>query len=55
MDHWLKAWYPYIDQIHWDDLELHVMPYCIILEGTQNIIQLLTTMSDLNKEFCFHN
>ncbi len=48
-NHRLKAWYPFINKMHYEGKEWHIMPECIVLEGTKNVIQLLMAMTDLNK------
>jgi hypothetical protein len=48
-NHRLQTWLPCINSIHSDDVEWHVYVDSFVLDTTCELVELLTTMTNLNK------
>jgi hypothetical protein len=48
-NHYLQAWRPYIDLNHHDEEYWHIFVDVFVLDTTNGLVELLTTMIDINK------
>ncbi len=61
-NHYLRAWWPYIDFNHPNQEDWHISVDASVLDTTNGLVELLTSMTDLNKQdfnsfiqFCLHD
>jgi len=48
-NHDLHAWWPYIDANHLNELDYHIKVDSFVLDTTNGLINLLITMTNINK------
>jgi hypothetical protein len=48
-NHYLQAWWPYIDLNHPDEEDWHILVDASILDTTNGLVELLITMTDFKK------